>query len=52
MSKRGTTDRGMIKILHQLESGLMTTLMVAMILMAFGQIVLRNIFEVEFFARE
>jgi TRAP-type C4-dicarboxylate transport system permease small subunit len=46
MNERGTTDRGVLRILHQLESGLMTTLMVAMILMAFGQIVLRNIFEV------
>ncbi len=46
MSERGTTGRGVIRTLHQLESGLMTTLMVAMILMAFGQIVLRNIFEV------
>ena len=46
MSERGTTDRGLFRILHQLESGLMTTLMVAMILMAFGQIVLRNAFEV------
>ncbi len=41
MSERGT----IFKILHHLESGLMTTLLVAMVLMAFGQIVLRNLFE-------
>jgi len=46
MSERGTTDRGLFRFLGHLESGLMTTLMVAMVLMAFGQIVLRNIFEV------
>lgn len=46
MSERGTIGRSVIRTLHHLESGLMTTLMVAMILMAFGQIVLRNIFEV------
>jgi len=45
MSERGTTGRSMFRILGHLESGLMTTLLVSMILMAFGQIVLRNIFE-------
>lgn len=46
MSESGATDRGVIRILHRVESGLLTTLLAAMILMAFGQIVLRNIFEV------
>jgi len=46
MSEPGQSDRGLFRILHHLESGLMTTLMVSMILMAFGQIVLRNIFHV------
>lgn len=46
MSETGKTDRGVILILHRVETGLLTTLLAAMILMAFGQIVLRNIFEV------
>jgi TRAP-type C4-dicarboxylate transport system permease small subunit len=45
MSGHGTTGRGIFRILYRLESGLLTTLLVTMILMAFGQIVLRNIFE-------
>ena len=46
MSERGTTGQAIFRFVHHLESGLMTTLLVAMILMAFGQIVLRNFFEV------
>ncbi len=45
MSERGTDQSGLVRVLHHLESGLLTTLMVMMILMAFGQIVLRNVFD-------
>ncbi len=45
MSEHGTTGWGIFRFLNHLESGLLTTLMMSMILMAFGQIVLRNMFE-------
>lgn len=48
MSERGTAGAGVFRTLHRVETGLMTILMVAMVLVAFGQIALRNLFEFSF----
>jgi len=48
MSERGASGEGLFRALHHLETGLMALLMVSMVVVAFGQIVLRNLFDFSF----